>query len=161
VAPFARERFVDADAREALLVRLVEGGSVTDYLLRMRRRQRTPVWVEVTGARRVRRGTGLLRVEASSATSASGNGSTTSRRHLSAVLQSEKMAALGQRFRRRPRIEQSAGDDPELRAERLSEKPLDDTSRRGASVILGEAERAARIVRNLLTFARKRSRLAR
>ena len=41
-------------------------------------------------------------------------------------------------------------------AERLSEKPLDDGARRGVDVILGEAERAARIVRNLLTFARKR-----
>ena len=41
-------------------------------------------------------------------------------------------------------------------AERLSEKSLDDELRRGVDVILGEADRAARIVRNLLTFARKR-----
>jgi two-component system NtrC family sensor kinase len=40
-------------------------------------------------------------------------------------------------------------------AERLAEK-TDSSSRRGAEVILAEAERAARIVRNLLTFARKR-----
>jgi CheY-like chemotaxis protein len=41
-------------------------------------------------------------------------------------------------------------------AERLSEKASDETARRGLAVILGQAERAARIVRNLLTFARKR-----
>src|ERR1700694_5429874 len=33
---------------------------------------------------------------------------------------------------------------------------LDDSIRRGLETILGESERAARIVRNLLTFARKR-----
>ena len=40
-------------------------------------------------------------------------------------------------------------------AERLR-SGLDDNSRRGVEVILAESERAARIVRNLLTFARKR-----
>src|SRR5947199_9813453 len=42
-------------------------------------------------------------------------------------------------------------------AERLSQRPtVDDTVRRGLETILSESERAARIVRNLLTFARKR-----
>ena len=41
-------------------------------------------------------------------------------------------------------------------AERLAEKTMDQGTRRGVEVILGEADRAARIVRNLLTFARKR-----
>ena len=41
-------------------------------------------------------------------------------------------------------------------AERLREKPLDELTRKGVEVIVGEAERSARIVRNLLTFARKR-----
>ena len=42
-------------------------------------------------------------------------------------------------------------------AERLSQKAtLDDSVRRGLETILSESERAARIVRNLLTFARKR-----
>ena len=42
-------------------------------------------------------------------------------------------------------------------AERLSSrKTLDDAVRRGLETILGESERAARIVRSLLTFARKR-----
>ena len=42
-------------------------------------------------------------------------------------------------------------------AERLSQKKtLEDSVRSGLETILGESERAARIVRNLLTFARKR-----
>ncbi len=42
-------------------------------------------------------------------------------------------------------------------AERLAQrKDLDDAVRRGLDTILSESERAARIVRNLLTFARKR-----
>jgi CheY-like chemotaxis protein len=41
-------------------------------------------------------------------------------------------------------------------AERLAERPSDDKTRRGLDVIRSESERAARIVRNLLTFARKR-----
>ncbi len=41
-------------------------------------------------------------------------------------------------------------------AERLSDAAVDDKTRQGLAVILGESERAARIVRNLLTFARKR-----
>src|SRR5262249_20178013 len=41
-------------------------------------------------------------------------------------------------------------------AERLSQRNLDEPVRRGLETILSESERAARIVRNLLTFARKR-----
>jgi CheY-like chemotaxis protein len=41
-------------------------------------------------------------------------------------------------------------------SERLTERELEGSTRRGVETILHEAERAARIVRNLLTFARKR-----
>jgi two-component system NtrC family sensor kinase len=157
VAPFAAERFVDDGARDSLVSQLARTGGITDHLLRMRRVTGSPVWVEITARARPARSGGLLRVEALVR-------DVSERKRLDdqakdiyqQILQSEKMAALGQTI---------SGVAHELNnplatilswAERLSEKPLDDTAKRGVSVILGEAERAARIVRNLLTFARKR-----
>ena len=42
VRPFDRDRFVDPQARVALLERLATDGAVTDYLLRLRRADRAP-----------------------------------------------------------------------------------------------------------------------
>src|SRR4029434_3230141 len=47
VRAFAKERFIDADARTTFLERLATDGAVTDPLLRMRRASGSPVWVEV------------------------------------------------------------------------------------------------------------------
>ena len=157
VAPFASARFVDVDARSALISRLAAAGAVTDHLLRMRRVNGSPVWVEVTARARPARSGGLLRVEALVRDVSERKRMDDQAKDIyQQILQSEKMAALGQTI---------SGVAHELNnplatilswAERLSEKSLDDTATRGVSVILGEAERAARIVRNLLTFARKR-----
>jgi PAS domain S-box-containing protein len=155
VLPFELDRFVDPQARDGFLERLKRDGSVTDYLLRLRRADRTPIWVEVTAhAERARHG---LRVEALMR-------DVTERKRLEdqardlyhQLLQAEKLAALGQTI---------SGVAHELNnplatiltwAERLSQRDLDDQTRRGLETILSESERAARIVRNLLTFARKR-----
>ena len=49
VRPFDPARFVDPAARAALLERLRRDGAVSDYLLRLRRADGAPLWIEVTG----------------------------------------------------------------------------------------------------------------
>jgi signal transduction histidine kinase/CheY-like chemotaxis protein len=155
VRPFETERFLDPQARESFLDRLRRDGTVTDYLLRLRRADQTPMWVEVTG--HAEPGRDGLRIEALMR-------DVTERKRLEdqardlyhQLLQAEKLAALGQTI---------SGVAHELNnplatiltwAERLSQRDVDDQIRRGLDAILSESERAAKIVRNLLTFARKR-----
>ena len=46
--PLAIDRFVDPLARAALIDRLTLDGAVANYLLRLRRADQTPIWVELT-----------------------------------------------------------------------------------------------------------------
>jgi signal transduction histidine kinase len=158
IRPLDSDRFVDPQARVALLERLATDGSVSDYLLRLRRADSSPVWVEFTASADPPAADGTLRVEALVRDVSERKKLDDETRGIyQQLLQAEKMAALGQTI---------SGVAHELNnplatilswAERLSQKStLDDSVRSGLDTIYSESERAARIVRNLLTFARKR-----
>src|SRR4051812_7029501 len=155
VRPFEVERFVDPQAREGFIERLRRDGAITDYLLRLRRADRSAMWVEVTA--HAEPSADGVRIEALMR-------DVSERKRLEdqgrdiyhQLLQAEKLAALGQTI---------SGVAHELNnplatiltwAERLAQRSVDEQTRRGLETILSESERAAKIVRNLLTFARKR-----
>ena len=157
IQPFDNGRFVDPKAKQAFMEQLLRDGAVTDYLLRLRRADETAVWIEVTA--HLSDGTdgephqinALLR-DVSERRKLEDQG----RDVYHQLLQAEKLAALGQTV---------SGVAHELNnplatiltwSERLAGRSLDSVTKRGVDTILGESERAAKIVRNLLTFSRKR-----
>jgi len=155
VLPFDASRFVDPQARNELIERLDKDGGVTEHLLRLRKVDGAPIWVEVSAtATYVGQALSVEAIVRDISERKKRDDQQRDGRYQ--MLQAEKMAALGQTI---------SGVAHELNnplatilswAERLAERNVDDKTKQGLEVILGEAERAARIVRNLLTFARKR-----
>jgi PAS domain S-box-containing protein len=163
VQPFDPSRFVDPQARQTFIELLDRDEGVVDHLLRVRKVDGTPIWVEVSATASHRplgkeqSQLAVLHVEALVRdVSERKKKDDQSRDGRYQMLQAEKMAALGQTI---------SGVAHELNnplatilswAERLAERNVDEKTKQGLEVILAESERAARIVRNLLTFARKR-----
>lgn len=157
VRPFDPDRFVDDQARIEFLHQLQRDGAAQDYLLRLRRVDGSPMWVEVTARAEPLAASHALRVEALARDVSERKKLQDQTRDLyHQLLQAEKLAALGQTM---------SGVAHELNnplatilacAERLAGRRLDEQTRRDLSAIHNAAERAARIVRNLQTFARRR-----
>jgi two-component system NtrC family sensor kinase len=157
VRPLDRERFVDEQARAGFLQQLARNGVANAYLLRLRRDDGSAMWAEVTARAESVPESTTLRIEAVMRDVTERKKLQDQARDLYQQLsQAEKLAALGQTM---------SGVAHELNnplatilacAERLTGRPLDDATRRDLDAIHNAADRAARIVRNLQTFARKR-----
>jgi signal transduction histidine kinase len=157
VDPFAPARFADPAARASFLDRLTSEGRVSNYLLRMRRADDTTRLIDVTAHVRATERGGVLVDALLRDVTEHRRMDDRSRELYQQLLQSEKLAAIGQMV---------SSVAHELNnplatilgwAERLQETPLNDAGKRGVDVIQAESERAARIVRNLLTFSRRPS----
>jgi PAS domain S-box-containing protein len=155
VAPFAPDRFADPLARASFLDRLTSEGAVNDYLLRMRRVDGSPVWVEVT-ARAEPAPKRTVRVEALIRDVSERKRLDDQSRDLyQQLLQAEKMAALGQTI---------SGVAHELnnplavvigQAFLLSQQAGPGPLAQRTEKLARAAERCSRIVKNFLALARQ------
>ena len=96
IRPFDRDRFVDPQARVALIDRLRSDGYVRDYLLRLRRADGSTVWVEIVARIDNATDDATLRIEALVRDVSERKKLDDETRDIyHQLLQAEKMAALG------------------------------------------------------------------
>jgi signal transduction histidine kinase len=156
VRPFDPAGFADQAGHTTWLQRLQRDGGATDLLLRLRRVDGGPIWVEVTAQAQPAGAEDWTVYALFRDVSERKRLDDQARDVYQQLLQAEKLAALGQTI---------SGVAHELNnplatiltwSERLNSQPLDSRLQRAVETIHNEAERAAKIVRHLLTFARKR-----
>ena len=138
VRPFEPERFVNPEARYSFLEELKRNGMVTDYLLRLRRVDATPMWVEVTARAELTKTSRSLRIEALIR-------NVTERKKLEdqtreELVQDKKLAALGQTVSSVAHELNNPLATILTWSERLAERQLDNVTRQGIETILGETE---------------------
>ena len=123
----------------------------------MRKIDGSPIWVEITASVTPLDRNNSVRIEA---LIRDVNDQKTfdeqSRNLYQQLVQAEKMATLGQAVSSVAHELNNPLTTILNWAERLVEHPLDKSAQRGAETIFSETKRAARIVRSLLTVARKR-----
>ena len=157
VRPLAPERFVEPEARGAFLEQLRRDGAVTDYLLRLRRADDSPFWVEVTAdLHDDPDGSGQrLAMLVRDVSERRRRGGAAPRHLQPGAPGREARRARPDGLRRGARAQHPLATILTV-SEKLADRSLDKPTRRRVKTILEESERAAKIVRNLLTFARKR-----
>ena len=157
VVPLCPAMFVDATERAALIERLRTAGRVDGFIVRLRRPDRSEMHIEITARGEVRDGR-FLAIDAVIRDASEGSALVQRERELQVqeTAHAERIAALEYAL---------SSVAHELNnplatiigwSERIVEDPFSESTRRGAPMMLREAQRAARIVRNLLMLSRKR-----
>jgi signal transduction histidine kinase len=157
IHPLTAARFAEPGERACLLERLRTSGAVCDYPLRMRRADCTEISVEVT-ATVTSIDDHFITVDALFRDASSNAGLAGREREWQQqeTAHAERLAALGYALSSVAHELNNPLASIIGLAEQIAESPGSDGARRGAPMLLREAQRAARIVRNLLTLSRKR-----
>ena len=156
VTPLAAATFVDAADRIALIEQLRTTGGVDGYHVRLRRPDRSEVPVEITARGNVRDGR-FIAVDAVLRDASARTTLEERERDLQMLetAHADRLAALGFALSSVAHELNNPLTTIINWAERIAEEPFSEHTRRGAPLMLREAQRAARIVRNLLTLSRK------